>query len=66
MQREEQGNPTVNPEQLSVRKVKRSAESPVEKEQPEFQVDLRIEGVPQDVILEDQERMGKIHEAVEN
>ena len=65
MQREEQGNPTVNPELLSVRKLKRSAESLVEKEQPEFKVDLKIEGIAQDEILEDEERMGHIQEAAE-
>ena len=65
VQREEQGNPTDNPELLSVRNLKRSAESLLEKEEPEFKVDLRIEGVAQDGILKDQERMGKIQEAVE-
>ena len=64
MQSEEQGNPRVNPELLCVRKLKRSAESLVEKE-PEFKVDLRIEGIAQDVILKDEERMGKIQEEVE-
>ena len=33
----------------------RSAESLVEKEDPGFKVDLRIEGSAQDVILEDEE-----------
>ena len=65
MQTEEQGNSTDNPELPSVRKVKRSAESPVEKEEPEFKVDLRTEGIAQDVILEDEERMGQIQEVVE-
>ena len=36
-----------------------SAESPVHKEEPEFEVDLRIEGIEQDVILKDEKRMGK-------
>ena len=31
-----------------------------EKEEPEFEVDLRIEGIAQDAILKDEERMGKI------
>ena len=44
VQREEQGNPTDNPELLSVKKLKRSTESLVDKEEPEFKVDLRIEG----------------------
>ena len=35
-----------------------------EKEEPEFAVDLRIEGIAQDVILKDEERMGKMKEAV--
>ena len=55
MQREEQGNPTDIPELPSARKLKRSTESLVEEEQPEFKVDLRIEGLAQDVILEDEE-----------
>ena len=33
---------------------------------PELKVDLRIEGIAQDVILEDEERMGQIQGAVEN
>ena len=44
VQREEQGNPTDNQEVLSVRKLKRSTESLVEKEESEFKVDLRTEG----------------------
>ena len=59
VQREEQGNPTDNPELPSARKLERSTESPVEKQEPEFQVDLRIEGIAQDVILKDEERVGK-------
>ena len=43
----------------------RSAGSPVEKEEPEFKVDLIIEGIAQDVILKDEERMGQIQEVVE-
>ena len=65
MQRKEQGNPTVNPELFSVSKLKRSTESLVEKEQPEFKVDLRIEGIAQDVILKDEERVGHIQEVAE-
>ena len=63
-QREEQGNPTDKPELLRARKLERRAESTVEKK-PEFKVDLRIEGIAQDVILKDEERMGKIQAAVE-
>ena len=33
-------------------------------EQPEFKADLRIEGLAQDVILGDEERMGHIQELV--
>ena len=43
----------------------RSAESSVEKEEPEIKGDLRIEGIAQDVILEDEERMGQIQEVVD-
>ena len=57
MRKEEQGIPTDNPERLCVGKLMRSTESPVEKEDPEFKVDLRIEGIAQDVILEGEERM---------
>ena len=35
-------------------------ESTDEKEEPEFEVDLRIEENAQDAILKDEERMGKI------
>ena len=60
MQREEQGTPTDNPELPRARKFERSIESLVEKEECEFKVDLRIEGIAQDVILENGERMGQI------
>ena len=63
MHREEQGNPTENTELPSVRKLKRRPESSVEKEEPEF--NLRIEGIANDVISEDEERMGIIQEVVE-
>ena len=49
MQREEQGNPTNNPELLSVWKLKQSTESLVEKAEREFKVDLRIDGIAQDL-----------------
>ena len=59
VQREEQGDPAGNPELPSARKLERtSAESLVEKE-PELKIDLRIEGIAQDVIPEDEERTGK-------
>ena len=38
-ERKEQGNPTDNPELPSARKLMRSTEPPVEKEEPEFNVD---------------------------
>ena len=60
MRKEDQGGPTDNPEPPSIWKQKRSAESPVEKKAPEFKVDLRIEGIAQDVIQKDEERMDKI------
>ena len=64
-EREEQGTPTFHPELPCVRKLKRSTESPVEKE-PEFNVDLRIEAIAQDVILEDEERMRQTQEVKKN
>ena len=67
VQREEQGHPTDNPELRSARKLERSAESLVEMEEPDFKVDLRIEGVAHNVILKDVERMLKNKtEVVEN
>ena len=66
MQKEEQGTPTYNPELPSDKKLVRSTESLVEKEEPEFQVDLRIEGLAHDVILEDKERMRQIQNGVEH
>ena len=66
VQTEEQGNPTDIPELPSARKLKRSTGSLVQEEQPESKVDLRIEGLAQDVILEDEERMGHIQDVVEN
>ena len=35
------------------------------KEEPDFEVDLRIEGIAQDVILKDEERMGQIQKVVD-
>ena len=37
----------------------------VDKEEPEFKVDLRIEGIAQVVILEDEERMGQVRKVVD-
>ena len=50
----------TDPELPCVRKLKRSSESPVEKEELEFEVGLRTEGIAQDVILEDEERVVRI------
>ena len=66
VQREEQGKTTDNPELPSAGKLERSTESTAEKEEPELEVDLRTEGIAQDVILKNEERMGKIREVVEN
>ena len=66
VQREEQGNPADNPELPSAGKLERRTESTAEKEEPELEVDLRTEGIAQDAILKDEERMGKIREVVEN
>ena len=65
MRKEDHGTPTDNTELPSTKKLQRSAESPVEKEEPEFKVDLRIEGTAQDVILRCEERMEKTQEVVE-
>ena len=43
----------------------RSTESLVEKEEPEFEVDLSIEGIAQEVILKDEERMDKFQKVVD-
>ena len=44
--------------------LRKGSEPTDEKEEPEFEVDLRIEGIAQDAILKDEERMGRIKEAV--
>ena len=63
VQREEQGNPSDIPELPSARKLERSIKSLLVKEEPEFKVDLRIAGIAQDVILEDEERMSQIQKS---
>ena len=65
MRKENQGTPTDNPEPPSIWKHMRSAELLVEKEDPEFSVDLSIERIAQDVILKDEERMEQIQKAVD-
>ena len=54
----------TDPEISHIRKLDARDGSAVEKES-EFKVDIRIEGIAQDVILQDEERMGKIQEEVE-
>ena len=56
VQRQGQGTPTRYPQRRSTWKQVRSTVSLAEKEEPEFKVDLRIEGIAQYVILEDAER----------
>ena len=57
---ESQRTPTNNPERWSIWKQMRGTESLVEKEEPKCKVELRIEGIAQDVVLGDEERMGHI------
>ena len=44
---------------------KRSTGTPVAEEENPFKVDLRIQGVPQDAVIEDRERMSQIQELVD-
>ena len=46
------------------RKLERNTEHSVQ-EQPTFEMDLRIEGVPQDAIFEDEEQLKEINEKLE-
>ena len=57
-EKEDQGNSTEDPEISRIRKLDARDESTVEKE-PEFKVELRIEGIAHDVILKGEQRMGK-------
>ena len=57
--------PDRRPRIIRIRKLYAQDESTVEKE-PEFKVDLRLEGTAHDVILKDEERMGKILEVPES
>ena len=43
-----------------VRKLVRDSESVVDKK-PQFEIDLRVEGVSQDAILQDEEKMKEIN-----
>ena len=54
-----------NTKKIRIRKLHARSESAVE-EKPGFKVDVRIGGIVDDVILKDEERMGKIQEVVEN
>ena len=65
MREEGQGTPTDNPERWSIWQQVRSTESLVETEEPEFQVNLRIEGVAQDVIQKDEGQTGQIQKVVD-
>ena len=56
-QKEDQGNSTEDPETSRIRNLYARSESTVE-EKPEFEVDVRIDGIVHDVILKDEERMG--------
>ena len=47
---------TEDPGSTSFRKLERNSVSPVNTE-PKFEIDLRVEGVPQDAILKDEEHM---------
>ena len=46
------------------RKLERNSVSPVDKK-PEFEIDLRVEGVPQDAILKDEEQMKETNKKLE-
>ena len=45
---------------ICTRKLVRDSE-PVDDKKPKFEIDLRVEGVPQDVILKDEEQMKEIN-----
>ena len=64
---ENPGNSTEDSEPFRNRKLLRSDVSNITHvdEKPEFEVDLRIEGIARDVTWKDQERMGHTQEAVE-
>ena len=47
------------------RKLVRNSVSLVDKK-PQFEIDLRVEGVPQDAILEDEEQMEEVNKKLEN
>ena len=55
--RDVRGNTTDD--QTSTRKLVRDSEPVVEKK-PHFEIDLRVEGVSQDAILQDEEKMKEI------
>ena len=65
MHKEEQGTPICHPKLFSVRTLMRRIESVVEIEEFEFKVDVRIGGIAQDVIRENEERMGHYRRVVE-
>ena len=58
------GDTTDNECSSSIWKRMRDTAVPVE-QKPNFKVHLRVEGVPEDVILKDEEQMKQINETVE-
>ena len=51
-------------DQTSTRRLVRNSVSPVDKK-PQFEIDLRGEGVSQDAILQDEAKMNEINEKLE-
>ena len=50
-------------DQPGTRRLVRDSESDVEKK-PQFEIDLRVEGVSQDAILQDEEKIKEVNEKV--
>ena len=63
MDRENKGDTTDNQCSPSIWKQMRDTESSV-KERPKFETDVRVEGVPQDAILEDEGQMKDINKTL--
>ena len=66
MREEDQGTPTDKKERWGIWKQMRSAESVVEKEEPEREVDQRIERTAQDVIPKEEAILGQIQKWLTN
>ena len=62
--RDVKGNTTEDPGSSGFRKLERNSVSPVDKK-PKFEIDLRLEGVPQDAILKDEEQLKEINQKLE-